>query len=264
MEIWKAHYKDKLHDVDCTIENHYFDKDCEETLKMCIDGIEFYGSELDDWELSETLNEIDLIKAGNKFSLFKYGSNAENYNYMLQDYILDIKIPTTVFSIDTEKCITGELNITFSKTQDNNTINVRYPLDNGFIKPPSTNCSRFALIVENQYFEAECPNVFFDISLESICKQISGKYYLCNCFGCLYSDYSPYGNGNIGSIFCFMDIKETYLRVNGKHSEDLIDNECTIWEAFDKGGIQCLETGYCKNFAPRINCKGGYRGQIYK
>lgn len=83
-----------------------------------------------------------------------------------------------------------------------------------------------------------------------------------NCFeisfGCLYSDYSPYGQGNIGSICCFVANKEKYFKVYSKY-----EGEYTIWNAFDEGYVQCRETDLCKEFVPRINGRGGYRGMIY-
>lgn len=102
-----------------------------------------------------------------------------------------------------------------------------------------------------------------DIFLESICKQISGKYYLCNCFGCMYSDYSSYGCGSIGGIVCFEAVAEIYLRVNGKYSQYLEVGQCTIWDAFDAGGRQRYETEVCERFKQCIGGLGGYRGQIY-
>lgn len=57
---------------------------------------------------------------------------------------------------------------------------------------------------------------------------------------------------------------ETYLHVKGKYEEDLEAGQCTIWDAFDLGGIQCQETGLCERFKPRVGGLGGYRGGIYK
>ncbi len=173
-----------------------------------------------------------------------------------------VKIPTIVWDIRTRCKKEAELHIIFGFVLEKDAIlgadmSDYEAMENAF------ECEYFALNIGEECYKAEPPDVFFDISLETICKQLSGKYYLCNCFGCIYSDYSPYGCGNIGGIFCFADVADIYLRVNGKYSRDLKDGQCTIWEAFDAGGRQCYETEVCERFKPRIGGLGGYRGQIY-
>lgn len=258
MELWKAHYQDKQHDLDCVIENLYTNYNAEQPLKMCIDGVTFWGSDFDDWVLSKTEDPESINSIINHFSLIKYGCKEKGYYYWLQSYQLQVKIPVLVFSLDVQCKISAELIIIFNNQPGKN-FGTIYELDNERIKPNTTICQKFALIVGKQYFEAETPSTFFEISLQSICKQISGKFYLCNCFGCLYSDYSPYGQGNIGNLFCFIKNKESYLKVYSKY-----EGEYTIWNAFNNNPIECQETGLCKNFSPRINCLGGYRGTIYE
>ena len=63
MEQWQVHYQDKQHDWNCVIENLYDDANAEQPLKMCIDGVTFWGSGFDDWQLS----------SGNDFYVVPYG-----------------------------------------------------------------------------------------------------------------------------------------------------------------------------------------------
>lgn len=258
MELWSAHYKDKQHDLDCVIENHYKEELANPSLKMCIGGVIFWGCELDDWELSQTESEANIRNIMDRFSLLKYGNKESGYHYWLQSYQLQIKIPTLVFSLIERREIPAELDIVFNNCPQEEA-RVDYKLDGESVKSNANNCEKFVLLIEGQIYEAVNPSEFFEDSLQSICKQITGKYYLCNCFGCLYSDYSPYGQGNIGSLCCFVENKEKYLKVYSKY-----EGEYTIWDAFNDGFVQCQETAICKLFAPRINCLGGYRGEIYE
>ena len=68
MEIWQAHYQDELHDVPCTIENHWGNNQAEDVFKMCIDGVTFVGSNLDDWELSKVENQENINSISKNFS----------------------------------------------------------------------------------------------------------------------------------------------------------------------------------------------------
>lgn len=258
MEQWQVHYQDKQHDLNCVIENLYDDADTEQPLKMCIDGVTFWGSGFDDWELSSNEQETDITQIMQRFSLLKYGYKEQGYHYWLQAYRMQITIPTILFSWAAQCKLPAKLDIIFhNQPQDKAT--AIYRLDGERVIPNTTICERFALVVADQCFAATNPSEFFEISLQSISKQITGIYYLCNCFGCLYSDYNPYGQGNIGNLCCFVANKEKYLQVYSKY-----EGTYTIWDAFADGYIECQETAVCEQFAPRINCLGGYRGKIYK
>jgi hypothetical protein len=104
MKQWQAYYCDGKHNLDCIIENNYGDNDTEHTLKMCIDGVAFYGMDFDDWELSENESAANIDRALNKFLLFKYGSKEAGYRFMLQSYTLSIKIPTYSYCQEVGLC----------------------------------------------------------------------------------------------------------------------------------------------------------------
>lgn len=262
MEKWKVHYKDKNYDIDCEIENWYKERNSRTSLTMCIDGVEFGSYGLDDWELIEEENEEKVQEAMKKFSLFQYGDKEDGYGYALQGYTLTITIPTYVWDIKEQKKLCGELNICLASAEDCIPTTGEHTLDGKPVQPEIVICKSFALSVKEDYFESEEPTTFFDTALASICKKMSGKYYLCNCFGCLYSDYSPYGGGNIGSIYCFVENAERYLKSVGKYKTS--PEQITIWDIFNEGYKACQETNLCEKFAPRVNCNGGYRGLIYK
>ena len=55
-----------------------------------------------------------------------------------------------------------------------------------------------------------------EIILDQIQKQFKGNYHFKNCYGCLYGDYSVFGQGLMSSILCFKNQKEAYLQVDTK------------------------------------------------
>lgn len=258
MEVWQAHYWDAEHDLNCVIENRYDEEHAEPFLRLYIDGTVFCGAGLDDWKLSAVQPEKPGCGCGKGFSLLQYGSGEQGDGDWLQDYTLQVNIPVDVFQITHKQKIKAELQIVLRNEPKQKHIGVSQRNDTVKTELNTTSCQQFALVMEGRQFAAEHPDVMFETSLQSICKQISGSYYLCTCFGCIYSDYSPYGQGNLGNLCCFAANKHEYLKVYSKY-----EGEYTIWDAFESGCIQCQETGICGEFAPRIDCLGGYRGTIY-
>lgn len=214
MEYWKAHYQDRQHDLDCIIENMYEADSAEQPLRLCVDGVAFYGTGLDDWELSDTEDDASIGSIMERFSLIKYGSKEKGYHYWLQSYRLRVMIPASVFSVTGQDEIPSELDIIYSNENRKHT-RVIYRLDGEQIWPAETICESFALVIDGRCFEASHPSEIFESSLLSICGQIAGTYYLHNCFGCLYSDYSPYGQGNLGNLCCFVKNKDSVQQVRG-------------------------------------------------
>ncbi len=118
------------------------------------------------------------------------------------------------------------------------------------------------LSIGEENYKSRVSSEDFEKSLVPICKSLGNKYQLVNCFGCAYSDYSPYGGGNIGNLYCFYNVKEKYLTVSSKFAT--LESNYTIFDAFEErlhSPVQ--EVDLCGNFRPRLNTKGGYRGQIY-
>jgi hypothetical protein len=56
----------------------------------------------------------------------------------------------------------------------------------------------------------------FEGAFDGIFKQIRDLYHFKNCYGCIYSDYSVYGQSSFGSMLCFRNQKEAYRKVTTK------------------------------------------------
>ena len=82
---------------------------------------------------------------------------------------------------------------------------------------------------------------------------INIEYKFKNCYGCLYSDYSPYGVGFFGSMLCFKEQKSNYLKVSNNFSKK------DFFDLMEKGCHNVPETFCCNDF--NIRKRGtGYRG----
>ena len=70
---------------------------------------------------------------------------------------------------------------------------------------------------------------------------------------CQYSDYSPYGNDDYGTMLCYKKHKSEYLKVNDKYSyfEYLEGVECEVRQ----------ETYLCDEYEKRNQCEG-YQGFV--
>ncbi len=243
---WKSRFKNKQYDIECIVQNTKDNTDFF-PFKLVIDGVGFQSSQLTDWELQDD-EIVEFSETRNKFDLYE--------NKYLQDFILKINIDTFVLDTVLNKRLKAVLQVanTFSKTKDSDSVcNSKYAYVENSI---------FSLIIEEKIFTSNISSEWFEDSLVQICKSLDNKYQLVNCFGCAYSDYSPYGSGNIGNLYCFLNIKDKYLTVISKYATQA--NDYTVFDAFDEGvHFNVKETDLCENFMPRINTLGGYRGQIY-
>ncbi|MCL1670338.1 DUF6304 family protein [Elizabethkingia ursingii] len=89
-----------------------------------------------------------------------------------------------------------------------------------------------------------------ETSLDDIHSQFGESYHFKNCYGCLYGDYSVYGQSSFGTMLCFAAQKEKYKKVTNKQEYmDLeTDKTTTVQE------IYC-----CSQYEIR-RAGAGYRG----
>ena len=97
--------------------------------------------------------------------------------------------------------------------------------------------------------------IYFETDYPLLEKEHGASLPLKNCFGCTYSDYSPYGGDMIGTMLCFRVCKSEYLATRNK--DDLFD----LWEKFVVDVEAVPEIYACEEFTPRDASKHiGYRG----
>lgn len=90
----------------------------------------------------------------------------------------------------------------------------------------------------------------FETALDEVREHLGAGSLLKCCFGCDFSDYSPYGNGMFGTLYCFRTAKEQYRRVVGKDE---------IFELWDEAAGAVQETWLCEEWEARA-ANRGYRG----
>ncbi|MDR0228779.1 MAG: DUF6304 family protein [Flavobacteriaceae bacterium] len=93
---------------------------------------------------------------------------------------------------------------------------------------------------------------FVEIAFDQLMKQLPKGYSFVNCYGCLYGDYSIYGNSSFGTMMCFKEVKQKYKEVTDKV---VYGNLCV--EEWDN--IEIVQEIYCcDNFEVR-GSEGAYR-----
>lgn len=232
--IYPGIYKDALGQIEINIENR-FDESSVHCLFVEIEGVRFKGSSFDDFQLyeaekytSEQLNRFTF----NKVNIYQ----SDDFIFELCNCELEFNIPAVL--IDYEK------NAPF-ETALNIHLKLGKPKSNGGIDYEQAN---FQLSINGKSFSAD--GDLFETGLEQLHKQFNDQYHFKNCFGCLYSDYSPYGNGFFASLQCFRNLKKEYLAVSNKRQ---------ILDLAKIHFISVQETYCCKDFEIRTK-NTGYRG----
>lgn len=254
MVWWQGHFSDAKHDCDIMLENNLLDNRFDEALTMTIDGVDFCGMDFCDWSVRDMTS---LEHAEERFQLIKWGSRDLGYQYDLQRFRLSVAIPVIAVESTSGKNLLAMLEFALEHLPANNDDdNGLYFCDDKPVSRDQVVCQYFQLRIKEECFAAKYPKVDFDQSLQQICREFRGKYYLRNCFGCLYSDYSPLGRDNFGSMLCFLGVADDYLKIKGFGDEE------NYWRIYSHGK-QRQEVFLCKAFQKRIKNNGGYRGNIY-
>lgn len=256
MQYWKAHYRDALHDADITIRNTEDDY-ITDPLSFTLDNVTFCGTGLNDFQLAD---EAQYSAAREKFSLLKWGGYesvfhiSQPYVYDLQGYELEVEIPVSVVRKRDERLSTGYLFLSFRHVDfDMSRPHCITMCDEERVYPDDVIVQEFSLSVDGARYQSPQKTLCFEYALIGICRKIKSEYYLKCCFTCQYSDYSPCGNDDYGTMLCYCRNKEDCLKVNNKK------DYFTFLEGKDYDARQ--ETYLCEQYCPR-NRAGGYRGFV--
>lgn len=234
MQAYTIKYTDKKGSVNTIILNK-FNEDSNFCLFLEINGVNFQGSSFDDFEIIDKENYSSAQLK--RFTLNKLNyHNSEDFVLELCNCTLEILIPVQIIEINNNKVLQIELKmeLKLGKPKENGGIDFEHAI--------------FCLRIENEQFKSE--DDMIETGLENLQNQFESKYAFKNCFGCLYSDYSPYGNEFFGSMQCFREKKEAYLNAN---------NKMDYISLADEGFIVVQETYLCDEFKQRIK-NTGYRG----
>ncbi|WP_300675495.1 DUF6304 family protein [Soonwooa sp.] len=213
MPIYKGTFTNKTGTYPIEILNDF------KNFHFQVKDFKFTGFDLDAFELEnvesftdEDLSNFDIVKRQDYFEL--------------TNYQLDLKIPQRLIDMDSKEEIEVDLDFHFELSEKHEE-------------------ARIVFKINDNYFEAK--NGFMELIFDNLQKQFDGKYRFKNCYGCLYGDYSVYGQGFMGPVLCFKNQKEAYLKVQNKDEYmDLGPQESTQQEIFccDEYEIRDKSVGY--------------------
>jgi hypothetical protein len=97
---------------------------------------------------------------------------------------------------------------------------------------------------------------FYEEALSAIARALPAGHHLRCCWGCDLSDYSPYGQGLIGSMMCFVEHAAAYRAI-----DDTEHIKPALFDLIERAQPLTFvaETHVCDRFAPR-RTGAGYRG----
>ncbi|MDE6780484.1 MAG: GNAT family N-acetyltransferase [Ruminococcus sp.] len=254
IQLWKAHYKDEFHDTDIEILNDGSE------ISFTLDGFRFCGgtciSEFE-YESTEPSDEI-----GDRFHIIKFhgdviekcGKHVPMYLYGLQRYALDVEIPVQIVRKRDMTEFTATLYISFELVEhDMNKPQGIIMCGDTRVYYDDTIVKDFSLRIDGKRYSSEKNTLNFETALSDICGKIKHAYYIKSCFTCQYSEYSPYGQNEFGSMMCYHECRENCLKVNSKadYFKYLGDKDFTHRQ----------ETYICSEYDSRNKC-GGYRGFV--
>lgn len=256
MVVWKAHYTDECHDLDIDILNSEEDYSTE-PLSFCINGISFSGTSLGDFGLS---NPETYETAKKEFHIFKWGGKSTKYDieskycYDLQRYSLNIMIPINVLRKRDNNIVQATLQVFFEYCEhDAQRPQSIFVCDDIRVFRDDIKKSVFTLCIDGKEYSVTDDDLCFEDNLLKLCKMIKNEYTLKCCFTCQYSDYSPYGYDDYGTMLCYKNHKAECLKVNDKAS---------YFQYLGELDCECRQETYlCDEYALRNQCRG-YRGFV--
>jgi len=190
-------YSDKFGTTEIVIENDF------KTLTFEVDGVMFRGSEFSDFSVvDKTKYSIRQLERFTFYSTPIYQS--EEVVSELCDCTITLTTPQAIIDI--------EENIVFyTDMQIECLLGKELPKPKGELESEKVNVT--IKIKDKVYSES---SDLIEIALDKINRQIGDKYKFRNCYGCMYGDYSVYGQSGFGTMLCFVGQKDKYLQVKDK------------------------------------------------
>ncbi|WP_378173985.1 DUF6304 family protein [Aquimarina sp. SS2-1] len=187
MREYPATYQDKRGTEEIIIKSDGSD------MYFTLRGIDFEGT---DFEML-TAEEIDDSKFD--YEMFADGSGD------ITNFKLTITIPTQFYNSLSNQTFTESL-VAHIEVGETTAID---GLD--------SEISCLKLTTSFGEFTVEKKLEWMEDALIALQDQLPPNIYLKTCLSCKYSNYSPYGNGMFGNIYCFKKIKEALKKVQQKH-----------------------------------------------
>lgn len=197
-EIYKGLYKDSSGTREIEVENDF------NTLTTEIDGFVFSGSEFDDLRVDDKSKYTDEQLA--RFTFLRTPIyQTDRFVETLCNCSFEIVAPQVI--IDRLNNIQTYIDLKIEISLGN----VRERPGTGIESETVT----LSLAIDGKTYKGTGGD--FESCFDGIRDQVRDKYQLKNCYGCMYGDYSVYGQGSFGAMLCFRNQKEAYSKVTNKN-----------------------------------------------
>jgi len=228
VQTYKGTYTDDSGTIDIVVANDFSTLSCE------IDGIQFSGGQFSDFE---TNNKYTAEELG-RFTFCEIPIyNSDRSIKILCNCAFTIIIPQLIIDKSSNTTFDVVLKLEYSLGKPRGLPGEG--IEHEYIKA--------SFIIAGQNFEGT--GDYVEDVFDKISKQFNDKYQFKNCYGCMFGDYSVYGQSGFGAMLCYVLQREEYLKVKTKKEFAILSGEVS----------QVQETFLCERYEPR-KPGTGYRG----
>jgi hypothetical protein len=222
-------YKDNFGKTAIIIENNF------KTLFTEIDGVEFSGSEFTSLIVSDKVKYTDdQLKRFTFFEIPVYNTD-----------IVEQTLCNCIFEVFISQLIIDKTN--FSEFYSD--LKIEYSIGNA-IPRGGLEFEKITLSITIDGKNYTGTGDLIESAFDQIRNQFDDKYQFKNCYGCMFGDYSVFGQSSFGTMLCFVSQKDKYKKVTNKSEYMELPTE----------KIFCVQETYgCDKY--EVRSKGaGYRG----
>lgn len=191
---YNAYYTDSTGRVAVIIENDF------QLLSLKIEGVKFEGSGFNSLSIIDKKsysNEQLQRFALRPIQVWNRDNNTTYTDEELSNFSLKFVIPQIIIDVVNGRVFSADLLLNYSLNSTNESFAVTLTVG------------------EIDYIgRGDCIEIAFD----QINNQFANKYRFKNCYGCMFGDYSVYGNDSFGTMLCFSNQKQEYCETNSKAS----------------------------------------------
>jgi hypothetical protein len=195
-------YTDNFGTTDIVIENDF------DYLYTEIDGVKFLGSEFSD---------LFIVDKGNytKEQLKRFTLSSIT---ILNKNIIEEALCNCSFKIVVPQLMIHKINglAFYSDLKIEYFLGNVRPKPRGGLDEEKVNLS--IIIEEKEYLGT---SDYMEGAFDQIRVEFKEKYQFKNCYGCMFGDYSVYGQSSFGTMLCFVSVKEKYKAVG--HKQDYME-----------------------------------------
>jgi hypothetical protein len=226
---YKGTYTDSSGTVGIIVSNDF------ENFLIEIDGVRFEGRGPGDLAIiDKTIYDPSQLKRFSFFSISLFQSNETreilcncSFKLALPQLMMDRK-DNTIFETD---------------------LNIEYILGKELQKSGSLEYENIELqlVIAEKIIKGS--GGFIELAFDQIRDKLKDEYQFKNCYGCMFGDYSVFGQNSFGTMLCFANQKDQYNKVINKdeYMELLLPDR------------QVQEIYCCDQYEPR-KPGSGYRG----